>query len=204
MAVYCIKCEAMNHADAVRCSLCGWDLQPEPVSEAVAVKTPVSEPRRSAPVVNTGYEAERNANYRLPDDPDYVIRINQDWPAGIGINICDDLRDDRDFPDSVPVAGVSHRADALNALIDGTDRRVELLRDRENRRDPTAIKVIGHWRDRHGVDHFEQLGWVPSELAHAISRRFPTAKLGARIARMSRATDDRSPAIRINIGRPVR
>jgi hypothetical protein len=130
--------------------------------------------------------------------------MNQDWPAGIGANICPELRDEKEFPESIPVAGVSHRAEIVNAMIDGSDRRVELLRDRQNRRDPTAIKVIGHWRAEDGGEHYEQLGWVPAELAHAIERHFPTAKLGARLARMSRAHDDRAAAVRINIGRSER
>lgn len=199
MAVYCIKCEAMNHADALRCSLCGWDLLPDPPMVAVAAAPP--DKPRGAHVVATALEAERNTDYRLPDDPPYIIRINQSWPAGIRGNICPELSGEKQFPESIPVAGVTHRADTLRAMIDGTDRRVELLRDPENRRDPTAIKVLGHWRAGDGGEHFDQLGWIPAELAHAIARRFPHATLGARIARLSRAHDDKPPAIRINIGR---
>ena len=55
MAVYCIKCEAMNHADALRCSLCGWDLLPDP--PMVAVAAPPPEKPRGAHVVATALEA---------------------------------------------------------------------------------------------------------------------------------------------------
>ena len=78
MAVYCIKCEAMNHADAVRCSLCGWDLLPDPPPVAVAASPP--EKPRGAHVVATSHEAERDTDYRLPDDPPHIIRINQSCP----------------------------------------------------------------------------------------------------------------------------
>ena len=139
--------------------------------------------------------------YRLPFDGPHVIRLNQQWPEGIGaaiFNMCGELRD------GIPVAGVSQRKAKknLSGLIYGTARRIELVRDPDNPHDKNAIKVIGYWRDSEGMDHQGHIGWVPAGFADDIAEHNIDVPLGAIITLMYQPWRGRNPGIRLNIGRP--
>ena len=158
-------------------------------------------PLIEAPVYDTPRDAPKNSPYRLPNDPNYVMRVNQDWPEGIGAYLIPNVGPNRY---GVPVTGTSQKEAALNlvSMMYGTEQRVELIRDPLNKHDPNAIKVIGYWIDSEGKQQEGQIGWVPAHITKMIAESYPDGPLGARINRFYQLVRGRNPGIRIDIGRP--
>jgi len=156
---------------------------------------------QAAPIVSSAAVAGVNRDYRLPGDPRHVIRINQQWPDGIGASL---IKKVGPLRDGVPVKGVSKegRHETLTALIRGSSRRIELVRDRGNDYDPNAIKVIAHWKDAAGSSHEGQIGWIPRDISKEIAHEHPDTPLGGKILLMYQPRRGKNPGIRIDIGRP--
>lgn len=151
---------------------------------------------RPAPKIRYGDAIRPDQDYRLPDDPKYIIRVDQEWPDGIGARL---------IGDDVAVAGVSKRRanKRLRKLIRGTGRRIELIRDPNNRHDRNAIMVIARWDDKSGRHKSGQIGWVPRDIAEFIARKHRDVPIGAKITMMFRPRSDKSAGIRLAIGRPA-
>ena len=158
-------------------------------------------PLIEVPVYDAPRDAPKNSPYRLPDDPSYVMRFNQDWPEGIGAYLIPNAGPNRY---GVQVTGTSQKETALSliSMMYGTEQRVELVRDPSNKHDPNAIKVIGYWIDDEGKQREARIGWVPAHIAKTITESHPAGPMGARINRFYQMIRGRNPGIRIDIGRP--
>jgi hypothetical protein len=137
-------------------------------------------------------EAPFNHDYRFPDDPQNMIRLQQAWPPGIDAELVMDVH----------VAGISYEPNLTHAraFIAGHTRTLTLEREPTNRHDRNAIAVIGHWTAPNGGRHQGRLGYVPAETAAEIAEAYPEGPLGAKIWRLFRPSEDKSPGIRMNIG----
>ena len=71
------------------------------------------------------------------------------------------MRDDDPRVRVIPVAGVSHRLDALQDDAFAAGRRVALVAEPENEHDPDAIAV---WDEERRV----QAGYVPADVARVL------------------------------------
>jgi hypothetical protein len=150
--------------------------------------------KKAAPIIEDYHERGIGKEYRRPDDPAHVIRINQNQPKG----------SPRKLENYVEVTGVSqpeHRT-SLESLIAGKERQITLERDPDNPHDPNAIKVIGHWMSKDSTGHTSQIGWVPKALASAVIKEVPDGPLGANIEAMFRPVSNKSAGIRISIWGP--
>ena len=143
-----------------------------------------------APVIEAPYERGFDREFRLPDDPESVFRINQNPPKGLPTKI-------KEF---VPVAGIGQEETRRNAesFITGKERKIELTKDPDNRFDKNAILVIGHFRQG-SEQRSVKLGYLPTEIAEEIARKFPDAPIGATIKIMYAPSGRKGPGLRIDI-----
>lgn len=156
-------------------------------AEVVEKSKPVSKPPaqkfKPAPIL-MGQDRDWNVDYRRPDDKTNVIRVDQPKPSGFRVELFDFL----------PIAGVSYRLEAVQAFIDGKERKLSLKREFVNEQEPDAIAVWGMWRDAAG-EHSAQLGYVPREAKDAIGDQ-PVA---ATLMVMYRATKEKGVGVRMKI-----
>lgn len=150
--------------------------------------------QKPAPIIEDYYERGTEKEYRRPDDPEHVIRINQNPPKGCP----------RKVESYVAVAGTSQPEyrTALELLIAGTARQVTIERDPDNPYDSNAIKVIGHWIAQDGSQCMAQIGWVPRETVSAVLSEISDGPVGARIETMFRPIGKKSAGMRISIWGP--
>lgn len=100
--------------------------------------------------------------FRRKGDPCYLIRFKQVLGKEY-IKIASDCE----------IAGVSHwpKSWAMKAFARGRYRRIELVRDPNNRFDPDAVKVFGVWRGIY-FHYRRQIGFIPARYAERIAE-FP-------------------------------
>jgi tetratricopeptide (TPR) repeat protein len=128
--------------------------------------------------------------FRLAEDDDNVIRINQRQRAGLG----------RKLAEFVPVAGMTPpdvRANA-EAFIRGSSRSIELLRLPNHPVDSNAIAVIGTWVED-GTSRKAPLGYIPAKVAADLAGTEHGLPIGATVKVMYAPTVDRAVGIRLDI-----
>ncbi len=131
----------------------------------------------------------KGREFRYFDDPPGLTRLSQADPPGFRLER------------NVMVTGTSYEParTAVTAFIAGKDRRLFLERDPANLHDPHAIKVIGQWQSRDGMQHRQQVGWVPREMAEAIAQLDSRTALSATIWIMMKPVDGKHPGLRMDI-----
>lgn len=124
------------------------------------------------------------------ESPD-AVPVNQKHPIGMAWEIAHDVK----------VSGISQPAAAQNAalMIKGANPRIRLVREIDNREDPTAIAVIGTWEDSFGIEQHGKIGYLPRDVARSVYRKLPAGPLAATIRVISRPRDDRSAGLRISV-----
>ena len=144
-----------------------------------------------APVIADPTARGLDQEFRLPDDEDHVVRLNQSPPTGLA----------RKLHGFVPVAGTTHPAvaPAVEAFLDGRKRRLTLEREPTNPVAPNAIAVFGEWISAGGTAR-GRLGYLPAEVAAALADH-PDG-LGATVEVLYRPRCDKGPGIRIDIWGP--
>ncbi len=147
-----------------------------------------------APIITDYYERGIEKEFRRPDDPENVIRINQKPPSGLPNKLYEYT--------SVSGVNQSTRVEFVKDFINGKNRSIELLREPENLYDKNAVKVIGHWTDKVGNQKSAQIGYLPAEIALKISKDYKNVKIGATIKALYRPIGSKSPGIRIDIWGP--
>lgn len=167
------------------------------------IETETSSPNRSAttavkkasssiipinvPVVADPTKRGIDIEFKLEDDKDNVIRINQLQPEGCQKKIAE----------FVPVVGITkdNREKGAIKFIEGKKREVELRKEPTNPYDKNAIEVYGHClvNDKQFTC---KLGYIPKEVSRKISSVEP---LKATIKLMYYPTDETSIGIRIDI-----
>lgn len=147
-----------------------------------------------APIITDYYERGVEKEFRRPDDPENVIRINQNPPMGLP----------KKLYEYIGVSGItqSGRIDFVKDFINGNNRNIELVREPENYYDKNAVKVIGHWVDGVNNQKSEQIGYLPAETALIISKDYKDVKIGATIKALYAPIGLKSPGIRIDIWGP--
>ena len=147
-----------------------------------------------APIITDYYERGIEKEFRRPDDPENVIRINQNPPMGLP----------KKLYEYISVSGVtqSARIEFVKDFINGNNRNIELLREPENSYDKNAVKVIGHWVDSVGSQKSAQIGYLPAETALIISKDYKDLKIGATIKALYAPIGSKGPGIRIDIWGP--
>ena len=147
-----------------------------------------------APIITDYYERGIEKEFRRPDDPENVIRINQNPPTGLPKKLCE----------YISVSGItqSARIEFVKDFINGNNRNIELLREPENSYDKNAVKVIGHWVDSVGNQKSTQIGYLPAETALKISKDYKNVKIGATIKALYVPIGSKNPGIRIDIWGP--
>jgi len=147
----------------------------------------------SAPIMAEPHERGFEYEFRHPDDPEYVIRINQRPPRGLP----------RKVAEFVAVAGIT-QPDALpnaQAFVCGSGRSVELRRVPEHPVDPNAIAVIGHWSEGN-IERSGRLGFLPADVAAQIYNKEQGALIGASLKVIYAPIQKRSPGLRLDIWAP--
>lgn len=149
---------------------------------------------KPAPIIADPQERGYEKDFRRPDDPPFVVRVNQRALKGLPAK----------FANYIPVAGISHDEAKVNAtrMIAGTSRRIELEQDPTNQYDPNAIKIIGVWTDPGGEECRGRIGYLPADIAGHVVRHGLTEKLGVTIESMFRPRDGKSPGMRIDLWCP--
>lgn len=124
--------------------------------------------RRMLPVYVHYKDAPQDSLFQLPDDPPTTIRIRQSYPAYLlqGRDTVEEYR-------NTMVAGTSHRPDAVNSFVSGTNQSVFVKHEPLNEY-PNALAVYGTWKDKGGHSQNKQLGYVPSDEAEDIAKRVKT------------------------------
>jgi len=148
-----------------------------------------------APIMTDPYARGFENEFRLPHDPEYVIRINQRAPRGLP----------RKVAEFVAVRGIT-QSDALpnaQGFVCSSGRSLELRRVPEHPIDPNAIAVIGHWRDG-DIQRSGCLGYIPADVAAQISNEEQGAPIGATIKVIYLPALGRSPGLRLDIWAPRR
>lgn len=138
-----------------------------------------------------GVEAE----FRLPDDPEHVIRINQPHPPGLV----------RKLAEFVAVVGTTqpNTSPAVYSFICGSNRHVELQRMPEHEVDHNAIAVIGHWREE-DIEQHGQLGYVPADVAAQLRNGEQDTVIGATLKAIYLPVSEKSAGLRLDIWAPRR
>ena len=145
------------------------------------------EPQPPAPFLS---EPGLDVDFRLEDDEEHVIRINQKQPDGF-----------KKLKGWVKVAGISHPPAKQNAeaFIAGSARRVTLERDPGNEFDPNAVKVMGSWVDASDSSRNGRIGYLSAALAKKIK---PDIDLAATLHTMYQPHGDYSAGVRIDTWTP--
>jgi hypothetical protein len=145
---------------------------------------------RTASIIADPHARGVECEFRLPNDPEYVIRINQRPPRGLA----------RKLAEFVSVAGIAQPDTLSNAqaFIRGSDRKVELQPVPENPIDPNAIAVMARWREG-DIERSGRLGYLPAEIAAQISNEEQGAVLGATLKVIYAPIPGRSPGLRLDV-----
>lgn len=130
---------------------------PRPVAPARRPKTPAGN------IILNDY-----GDYRRPDDPPNVVRVDDIQPKGFP----------RKLFEYISVSGVSYRQENVAGFIAGRARRLSLRREFVNDQHPNALAVYGLWQDAAG-EHTALLGYVPREVNDAIGDQPVAATLEA-------------------------
>src|SRR5579871_982177 len=148
-----------------------------------------------APVVADPCARGVEAEFRLPDDPEHVIRINQPHPRGLA----------RKLAEFVAVAGTTqpNTAPIVHSFICGSNRHVELQRVPEHEVDPNAIAVIGFWREGE-IERHGQLGYIPAAVASEVNNEEHDAVIGATLKAIYMPVLGKSAGLRVDIWAPRR
>jgi len=170
------------------------------ISELISSRSDsaASHPNRvqfAIPIVEDSSHVAPGDEFRLENDPEDVIRIRRKRPP------------QATFPTilikDVPVAGVSQPEARKNVMmfIAGKDRSRALVRDRGNRFDKNAIKVIGKWEDRGRGAGSAQLGWIPREIAKEIAqdKKLAGLDLYASLRAIFLPSPGKAPGLRFDI-----
>ena len=151
--------------------------------------------RFAIPIVEDASDVEPGGEFRLEKDAEDVIRIRRKRPPQATLPTI--------LIKDVPVAGVSRPEAVKNviAFIAGKDRSLALVRDRANRFDKNAIKVIGKWKDRGAGSGSAQLGWVPRATAREIAqdKELEGSELYASLRTIFLPSSGKSPGLRFDI-----
>jgi hypothetical protein len=152
--------------------------------------------RSGAIVLDSENDACGEAGYRLHGDATEVVRINQEWPQGVGVCICSD----------VIVEGATHpkEQEALRSLMAGTDRRLRLERQPGASHAANALAVVAIWRSEKGAQQRATIGWLPEKVAVLIAAEHHSATVSARIRRMVVETPGAPAKLHIDVGGPSR
>ncbi len=151
--------------------------------------------RKPAPIITDYYERGIEKEFRRPDDPENIIRINQKVPKGLP----------KKLYEYISVAGVAHstRIESVkDFIINGNNRNIELIREPENLYDKNAVKVIGHWSDNVGNQKSTQIGYLPAETALKIAKDYKDVEIGVTIKALYMPVGPKSPGIKIGIWGP--
>lgn len=129
----------------------------------------------------------------IPKSQDRIIRRKPRSPS----------RGTRMLYGNVHVAGIS-QPDCVRAaikFIDGSNQRLELVKDPHNPHDKNAVRVVGRWSDDAGIEKSAQLGWVPRDTAAELAEDLDgeSQPLYATIRAMFQPTRDKYPGIRFDI-----
>lgn len=146
-----------------------------------------------APVVTDPHSRGIEREFRLSNDPEYMIRINQQPPPGLP----------RKLAEFVAVAGIT-QPDTLpmaRAFISGSSRKLELVRILDHPVDPNAIAVIGHWIEG-DTEHTARLGYLPADVAAKVAKVASDIPIGATLKVMYAPAAGRSPGLRLDIWVP--
>ena len=138
-----------------------------------------------------GLEAE----FRLPDDPEHVIRINQPHPPGLA----------RKLAEFVAVVGTTqpNTSPTVHSFICGSNRHVELRRMPEHEVDHNAIAVIGCWQEENSERH-GQLGYIPADVAAQLKNEEQDTVIGATLKAIYVPVSGKSAGLRLDIWAPRR
>jgi hypothetical protein len=152
----------------------------------------------SIPVINNGEEIEFNVPYNLAGDSEYMVRIKQEWPEGIGTSL---IKKCGPYRYGLNVTGVSkpEHEELVTFFVLGSNWQVFLEREPDNSHDKNAIKVCGKWTNRNGKIRNGHLGYVPAFEAKLLKNE---PIIGAKLTALFYGDDNHSSGIRIEIGRP--
>jgi hypothetical protein len=163
--------------------------------KSIASFRSIKQERKPAPIIIDYYERGFEKEFRRPDDPEKVIRINQKSPKGLP----------KKLYEYINVSGVTHNTRIDNVkdfIINGSKRNIMLIREPENLYDKNAVKVIGNWIDKTMNQKKEQLGYIPSEIAADLAKKYKDARISATIKALFIPVGQESPGIRIDIWGP--
>ena len=151
---------------------------------------------RGAPIIGEPHERGFDKDFRRPGEPPHVVHVNQHAPKGLA----------RKLKEYVEVAGVTYegRQATLQAFIDGSARRIELVRDPDNEFDPNAVRVVGAWTGLGGDEQTGLLGWLPKEVAAELAAKHQNVPTSATVETMFRARVGKSAGLRIDVWGPRR
>lgn len=94
-------------------------------------------------------------HYRSPGDDINVIRVNYKDPKGC-VRVAK----------NIAVAGVTFRLDSATRFVFGKQQYLRLVPEPDNKYDPNAIKVMGHyWSKETSEWKEEHVGYIPKKLA---------------------------------------
>ncbi len=137
---------------------------------------------------------------RESDDSDALFTSSKKAYSGpLTINARPPKRFTIKLVESVPVAGISHKQDALQEMIDGSGRQIGLVRQPDHPKDSSAIKVLGRWIDGGGQEHVEQLGYVPAKVSRAIADKYPDNELKGCLKVIYQPQPEQNGGIRFDI-----
>ncbi|NQT21354.1 MAG: hypothetical protein HQ592_16730 [Planctomycetes bacterium] len=152
--------------------------------------------KREICIVHSKYDVPFNDDYKFPNDPPHVVRLQQETAAKAPGKTWVKVEYD------VPVVGITKDGrdqHAARMIEFGNDRLVTLQRQPRNQFDPNAVLINAFWRDPKGQPHTAHIGYLPRELAANIAKKHPAAKLFANIGTMFRPIRGKSPGMRINV-----
>jgi hypothetical protein len=150
----------------------------------------------SLPVYVHYKDAPEDSWFRLTDDPPTTIRIRQSYAAELlqGHDTVEEYR-------NTMVAGTSHRPEAVNSFVLGTNQTV-FVKHEPLKGHPNALAVHGTWKDKGGHSQNKQLGYVPSEEAKEIAKQvktIPDHTFAAKLWALFLPTRKKSAGIRFDL-----
>jgi tetratricopeptide (TPR) repeat protein len=148
-----------------------------------------------APVMPDPYSRGFDREFRLANDNDNVIRINQRQPKGLP----------RKLAEFVPVAGITQPdvQPIAEAFIGGANRSIQLDRFPDHPVDPNAIAVVGTWV-ADGISQKGRLGYLPAKVAADLATLGPETPIAATVEVMYAPVIGGTLGIRLDIWGPRR
>ncbi len=137
-----------------------------------------------------------NVPFRLVTDAENVVRIKQSYPM-----VGDGRFTLNAYDWELPVAGGSHRSDAVINFIAGESRSIRLVQKPRNKY-PPAIAVYGKWKGAKGKTYKEKLGYIPDDNVREISdcwKRTPNCILAGRLSMMFIPHRGKGTGLRIEV-----